>query len=202
MKDKLLKLVEQRTATIDKLSQDLVTNLRARQYDMDALAGIGKYDADAAAKKMVTDIMSDVNVETVGIEKEIIFVITKDLTFKDPRNNKTHALGRMKMLIDCERGNVKFENLTRKVQAFSGQQMNAPHVFQDGRPCWGDIQNDFIELYARYDVANIVAKAILFLTLGINTDDPAGTLCHRWPLIKEDGTLSEWKDRPAASRGA
>jgi hypothetical protein len=87
---------------------------------------------------------------------------------------------------------VSIINTKRKVEAFAGQKMNAPHVFADGHLCYGNITFGMIEAYKSRNLFDMIMQLIIFLQ-SANLDDAAGKYLTSWPEVSEDVALNSDK---------
>lgn len=78
------------------------------------------------------------------------------------------------------KGNVRWHNLTRQIQAYEGRSCQAPHVFTDGSACLGTLKEAMPELIANCEYFALTTLAINFIE-SVNTSDSAGKYIYRWP---------------------
>ena len=123
-------------------------------------------------------------VRDVNISNGIITVFTDILYCVDPRTDKRHEIGafRIEIYTDGSNDGVHWYNLTRLVEGYK-KEMQAPHVFPDGKACLGSAQEVFPELIANYEFAAVAMLAIQFVE-SVNTDDSAGKHIDKWPIAR------------------
>lgn len=120
-------------------------------------------------------------VREVEVEGSVVKVFTETLCCIDPRSGLRHEIGRFRIEIHTDRPEVRWQNLTRRVEAYQGGSMHAPHVFFDGSACLGNAQEIFPDLIANYEFAAAALVAIQFVE-SVNVGDPAGAYINRWPV--------------------
>lgn len=90
----------------------------------------------------------------------------------------TLELGEMGIEIALTEGNIYIQNLTKRVKGFR-EGMHHPHVFPDGKACWGNYYNDIKELMNSRDFAGLVTVILSFLQTA-NPADEAGVFFYKW----------------------
>ncbi|MEI6118427.1 MAG: hypothetical protein WCP92_04230 [bacterium] len=108
----------------------------------------------------------------------LVHVYTDTLYCTDPRTNLVHEIGKFKISVNTS--GVKWENLTRQVDAYEDGQM-APHIWKEGNACLGNMEHIFPELIANYEYSVVIQLAIQFVE-SVNVDDSAGKHIDKWPL--------------------
>jgi hypothetical protein len=108
---------------------------------------------------------------------------TRPLLALDDRTLTYHRIGIMKVSLNIEDGGVTFLNQDQRVDAYSSG-MNAPHVFDSGRPCMGNFSEMMADLVMKQDWYTAVELCISFIETA-NTDDPAGRHVHKWPVVAD-----------------
>jgi hypothetical protein len=124
------------------------------------------------------------DVTAVSVQSGVLTVLTRPLTCVDPRSKKRHAIGafRIQIYMNGDRGGVRWENMTRRVQAYKPD-MHAPHILPSGEPCIGTAQELFPRLVGSEQYSNVARMAIQFVQ-SVNTNDKAGSLVDKWPLVE------------------
>ena len=124
-------------------------------------------------------------VRSVQARSGVVSVFTDVLYCVDPRTKKRHEIGafRIDIHVGGEENCVRWFNLTRRI---SGNQ--APHVFAEGRACFGNSAEIFAELIADYEFAAAAMVAIQFVE-SVNVDDSAGRHISDWPLAPEESAV-------------
>lgn len=183
--------LEQLTKDIETMHTKLVQMIRDKDYHMRIFKACDESELDKKILAMVRDLYMDKNITGLKIEANLFKVFTDTITIKDPRTGWEHELGKFRIDLDCSQGLIRIYNLTRQVVAYSGQRMQAPHVFQNNQMCPGNFVETTAELFGKHDYSNLASTVIIFLQ-SVNTDDPAGRCVHHWPKINKDGSLTEW----------
>jgi hypothetical protein len=120
------------------------------------------------------------HVANVTFKGDVLTVETDPLYVTDPRVNKLHAVGCMRININTTNGDVKMFAIGKTVDA-QETGMQAPHVFSSGKPCWGNIGSTVTELVASFEYKAAIVAVILYLQ-SVNVDDSAGSKVNRWPV--------------------
>lgn len=123
-------------------------------------------------------------VESVTVGDDVITVFTKVLCCTDPRTDVTHEIGKFRIEIYPSGRNdgVRWFNLTRQVTGWQYSQQ-APHIWNDGRACLGNMAEIIPELVGRRDFVPLATMAIAFVE-SVNTADRAGSSISNWPVAK------------------
>jgi len=127
-----------------------------------------------------------------------IIITTNSIYCKDPRTKKVHDLG--KFLIELNlltpkydpKKSIKIKNLSYHVEAFGGMSMSAPHIYEDGHMCHGNLSEIVIGHYAERDVLALVEDVFAFMET-VNVEDAAGKEIVKWPVVGEDAVAPTGK---------
>lgn len=118
-----------------------------------------------------------------------VHIFTNEFNVQDPRTNLFHNLGNFYIRLNMMNQNydasesVSIKNLKHTVRAWSGAgSMEAPHIFNGGKMCHGNLINSIKEHYADRDLYGVVMDLIIFLE-SVNVNDPAGACIDRWPVV-------------------
>lgn len=132
------------------------------------------------------DIVNDKKVRDIQIDGEVVTVLTNTIYCEDPRTHRYHEIGEMQIQINLEGKDhgITIRNLTRRNTSGTGG-IHHPHVFEDGRLCFGNSQSRFSSLIAQHQVAQVLWLAIQFLE-SVNVADAYGKTIDRWPLVPAD----------------
>jgi len=106
-------------------------------------------------------------------------VYTDTIYCRDPRTKILHELGKFRICVDVFGGDVKWFNLTRRINGHK-KNMHAPHVFDEGEACLGSAAETLAELLSNFEISATVMYAIQFLE-SVNVDDDSGRHVDRWP---------------------
>jgi len=156
----------------------------------------------SAEEKAAADyelIMQMKNVRSMFIINEAVHIYTRTIYAKDERTKRWHEIGDFHIIIYMHSDRydtahtVRVRNLKNHVVAFSGRVMEAPHVFQDGHICHGNLAVGMAEAYKSKDLYQLVMQLLLFLGYA-NTDDSAGAYVNQWPEVSEDIALGKVPD--------
>jgi hypothetical protein len=161
---------EHRTAMIGLIRT--LAKLELRRSHSGTLEYMADFDAILKLNK-ITD---------VKVIDNTLHVYTTILNCVDDRTGKMHELGNYFITICLSTGNIRFKNLSRTVQSFDSQAMQAPHVFADGHPCWGNIEETVTDLVGKLQLSALITLLLEFLQ-SANTKDPAGKGINLWPLV-------------------
>ena len=114
-------------------------------------------------------------IREVRVRDGVIQVFTDTLYCVDTRSKKKHEIGHFRIEFNAN-GSVRWYNLARRVR-----DMQAPHVFNSGEACLGNMSEVIPELAANYEFAALAMVCIQFVE-SVNVDDQAGTHIDKWPV--------------------
>lgn len=144
----------------------------------------------ARCEKMFKDVLVIPKVSAVKVTGSLINVYTKNIYAHNEEKKVWHDIGTFHIQIgmcntryDSEK-TVRIINTKHQIAAFHGR-MQAPHVFEDGHLCHGNIVAPMIDAYKRRDLYQIVLILIMFLE-NANLDDAAGAYLYKWPIVTEE----------------
>lgn len=102
----------------------------------------------------------------------------------DPRTSIVHEIGKFRIEVYLEggRGGIKFFNIDKTTEGYRSR-MQAPHVFENGSPCLGNLEEVIPELICGMELAALVMVGMRFLE-SVNVDDAAGKHIDKWPKAK------------------
>ena len=171
---------------VAELQSELVKSIREGQglrlkYEQLVKSYDREKEEEKLAKEFDTILAMD-KVVDVQVRGGVISVFTKTLYCVDNRDGVEHEMGtyRIDIQTDGKDHGVKWFNLTRRVAGIQAN-MNAPHVYEDGHACLGNM-NEIIPSYiANYEFAVVMMLAIQFVE-SANTSDPAGKYVNNWPI--------------------
>jgi len=121
-------------------------------------------------------------VKAVRFEDGFFHVLTDDLFIDNQRDGTFHHLGRFDISLSAG-GGLKFVNLTQTIEGYSPN-MHAPHVFEGGSACYGNLEEIIPSLIAAGEYASIIFMGIAFLE-SVDTQDAAGRYVNRWPVVSQ-----------------
>jgi len=130
---------------------------------------------------------------SIDIADECVHVYTKNLYARDERTKKYHDIGTFHISIGML-GNsynvdktVVIMNTKHQINGLQ-QNMQAPHVYPDGKICHGSLSAPMTSAYKNRDLFSLVQQLVIFLQ-DANTDDVAGKYISKWPEVSEDIAL-------------
>jgi hypothetical protein len=147
-----------------------------------------KYAKEAEEKSLkdFIDVEKLPQVKSIFVKDGKIHIYTNDIRVEDDRSKKIHDLGnfhiQLNMLSETfsPDSSIVIKNLKHPLTGGYGDVQEAPHVFNGGHLCHGNMSNTMIECYANRDVYALVSAIIFFLE-SANTGDYAGANVNRWP---------------------
>ena len=127
---------------------------------------------------------------SINIKDQIVNVYTKNIYAQDDRTEKFHDIGTFHILIGMMSNSYsqsKTVQIINTKHQINGMHLNmqAPHVFEDGRICHGSLATGMVEAYKKRDLFQLVYQLILFLQ-DANTDDSAGKYIDKWPEVPKE----------------
>jgi len=141
-------------------------------------------------EKMFDDVLNIPKVAAIKLKGSAVHVYTKNIYVKHDKEGTWHDVGTFNIEIGMY-GNtynpsktVKIFNTKHQMHAFNSQ-MQAPHVFDDGHLCHGNLTAGMIDAYKRRDLYQMILMIIMFLE-SANLDDAAGAYLPRWPEVSEE----------------
>lgn len=184
--------VETLTKDLEQMHNKVVALIRDRDYNLKLFKAFDETEVDKKIVTMIRDLYQDKNIIGLKIEGNIFKVFTDTLYVVDPRTSWKHEVGKFRLELECGTGTIRIYNLTRLVLGYSGQKMNAPHVFANNTMCAGNFVETTAELFGKHDYSNLASTLIIFLE-SVNVEDSAGRMVFRWPKVNADGTLTEYE---------
>lgn len=190
LESQLLKAREEYKVATDKAMEQAKTTQRLE----DNLLAIDEEKLSSIERERCLTMFSDVleipKVSAVKVIGEIVNVYTKNIYVYHEKNKTWHDVGTFHIQIgmysakyDTAR-TVRIFNTKHQIHAFN-EQMQAPHVFEDGHLCHGNATAPMIDAYKRRDMYQMVLMLIMFLEAA-NLDDSAGGYLNRWPEVTEE----------------
>ena len=161
-----------------------------------------KFDLDQNAKfdenyQMTCDLD---RVQSIIIKDDgLVVVNTKEIYVQDERDKKWHDIGTFQITIGMHMPRYNTEQTVRikntKYSSCHGG-YQAPHVFEAGNICHGNVESMMIEAYKNKNLYELVFIILQFLK-SANTSDAAGQYVNLWPEVSEDvvkGVIPEKKE--------
>lgn len=106
-------------------------------------------------------------------------IMTSLLTCQDPNTGKTHELGKFRIMIPVNGGNLRWFNLTRQVDGLEPK-MHSPVVDANGCTILINAIQAFPELIANYEIATVVQLA-LQVPGAIDPSEEHAKHLNKWP---------------------
>lgn len=132
-------------------------------------------------------------VSAIIIKDNAVCVYTHNIYIQDERTSRWHDIGTFLIEISMHSNSydtsktVRIHNTKYQIDAFTGK-MQAPHVYEDGHICHGNLATGMIDAYSRRDMFGLVYQILLFVS-SANTSDGAGQNVDKWPEVTEDIAL-------------
>jgi len=133
-------------------------------------------------------------ISAITVKDNTVHVYTHNLYAQDERTKRWHDIGTFHIAIgmhsnayDANR-TVIIKNTKHMIQV-GASKMNAPHVWENGTFCHGNLASGMIDAYKRKNLFELVYQLILFLE-SANTSDSAGEKVNRWPEVSEEVALN------------
>jgi len=126
-----------------------------------------------------------------------LYAYTTTIYCTNPETKIEHEIGAFCIEIDANEEDydnaLRMKNLTRTVNGYDPG-MHAPHVFSEGHPCLGSIEDVVPDLLSNYEYAALIMVVIQFLE-SVNPNDDAGQHITEWPRSYRTAKDRK-KDRP------
>jgi hypothetical protein len=175
--------IDEGKETIRKQQEELIEKIREiqdlekRMLHINSDKKVFKKELESEFTKLlqVPNVLNVITNEKDGL----VEVYTDTLYCTDPRTKIVHEIGKFKISISQANG-LRWENLTRRVDGCNKNQM-APHIWESGKACLGNMESIFPELIANYEYSVVVQLAIQFVE-SVNVDDSAGKHISNWPV--------------------
>lgn len=140
----------------------------------------------------------------------VLIVNTPMVYIKDDRSGAWHEIGEFNVTIDINAGSVHFENLTHTTNNTTWTRMQHPHIFENGRACYGGAMDEAVaNCIADRDWLTLIEMILAFLDQA-NTRDSAGRHVHTWPFVADpesvglppyEGEVQPYQERRFDGRG-
>jgi hypothetical protein len=131
-------------------------------------------------------------VTVVGVEDGYFVIHTVDLYMYEPINKKRYYLGKMKIFLPFvfdEQHYIKFGNINNSRNGFWTSAPH-PHCSSNGWACFGNIDIQLLELYAKFQYYDIFMLLLNYLQTA-NIEDSAGKSITAWDVVDEEGNVIE-----------
>jgi len=154
------------------------------------------FEEKETAKAITTfNEVSAINkISAITVDNGTVHIYTKNLYVQDDRTGKYHDIGTFHIQIGMINSTYDVDNTVRIYNTkYTGMGMNngfqAPHVFEDGHACHGNLATGMIEAYRQRNLFDLVYQILIFLQ-SANTGDTAGQYINTWPEVPESVALS------------
>lgn len=152
------------------------------------------FDVESASSAANNDFFNRIEdldkVSYIVAEDGILHVYTKNIYVMHPVSGKWHDIGTFIISINTDASSydtdttVSVRNTKHLVRGYSNDYMQAPHVFNDGHMCHGNLASGVAKCYAERDFFGIIYQLIIFLS-SVNIEDAAGAKIVNWPVVSE-----------------
>lgn len=168
-----------------KLQQQLVIAIRKIEA---ARAKKSRFDSEQYLDDFAAEfdkLLTLPKIKLITVDNNLLNVYTDIIYCQHPKTGNFHEIGafRLQINLDGKNDGLRFFNLSRQVSGYNKGMMQAPHVFDDGKACLGNIQEVIPELIAGYQFYELIMLAIAFLE-SVNIDDAAGKFIDNWPIAE------------------
>lgn len=132
----------------------------------------------------IKNIRKHPKVQAVKIVKKGIIITTTEIFIPLKIKRKVFQIGRfeIEIVLNGRLGGVNYRNLDRQIDAYSIQ-MHAPHIFNNGVPCYGNVMQSFGQLAEQFRYDELAGLAIHYIS-SVNLTDAAGKYIVKWPSMK------------------
>lgn len=141
--------------------------------------------------------------KTYGISKvlsitttgQVVNIFTKNLYCYEQTSGKYYDIGTFQIIIGMysssynESETVRIINTKHLIKGYK-ENMNAPHVFDDGHLCHGNLLSQVIDAYKSRDLFSLAFSLIVFLE-SVNIADGAGRYITCWPEVTKEVAESD-----------
>ena len=166
-------------SNIDNLKVSLNIEIDRRSTYNNALSYLLDNDCVDKGTKIIDELNNNGQIQDWGFANNSLRIITKELTAVDPETNIEHLLGSFEITIPTNyTKDIIILNKVRRIE-----NMNAPHVDNNGIACFGNIEAIVLELRKMMDFGGLTAILISFLR-SVNIDDMSGKYIKNWPEVK------------------
>lgn len=195
-------LADRASASRNRVERNIYDTRRAfEQYIRDArsanlrlvelqatLDGLSNINPDHSEElKRLRNLLDGGVVTDIKFRDETVIFSTRTLYVQDDRTQAWHELGKYTVRVKMDDGEIRFENLTRRVDAYNSG-MQHPHIWEDGTACAGNFADMRAHLMATNDWLTLIEVTIAFLE-SVNVSDPAGSHVHRWPFVEDPASV-------------
>lgn len=155
---------------ITDLERSLVDNYHTLDDDLKHLNFIKRNDSEEMREKCeeecrkLTKLVPRI-IESFNLNGELYSFISPPIMIK--LEEEYIDLGKIKVTVNMTTGDTRFEGYTYEPLAGHCH----PHVYQDGKPCWGDSERSIPRLIASADLAAVTLSIIDYLR-GYNPESP------------------------------
>ena len=141
---------------------------------------------DLRALEIIDMIKKSKLTKSVEFDKsQYLIVNTKNIFCTDPRQGNVYELGEFKIKIPFNgktSSDIRILNQTRTVDGY-WHNHNAPHVDNNGKPCWGSVAIDMTKVLTEKKFYEVYMMCLAFLET-VNPADSAGAYIERWPKVE------------------
>ena len=137
-------------------------------------------------------------VSAIIVEDNIVNIYTNNLYAQDERTKRWHDVGTFHISLGMHSNtystdkSLRIKNTKYQIKAYQDR-MQAPHVYESGTLCHGNLASGLIDAYKRRNLFELVYQIIIFLQ-SANTSDSAGQHIDKWPEVPEKIALNKQHD--------
>jgi hypothetical protein len=190
-KDALSKAAEE----IGNLQRELAEKMKIYTRYMTVITSFDedKYRTEMMerVRKNIQDAMTIKYIKSIFTDEGIIHVYTKNIYAVDPRSKIKHDIGTFHIQLNMlsseydPDNSIVIKNTKHNITSpFGAQPMEAPHIFNGGHMCHGNLITAVTQHYAERDLYGLLVDVISFIE-SPNIDDPAGELVDHFPEAKD-----------------
>lgn len=176
---------ERIASQIEDYRRELVGFIRDLDNENAIIAGLMSSEPDVSAAAREFDTLLEhpkvKRIEAAG--STALHVFTEVLNCRHPRTGDLHEIGAFRIEVNFERATIRWFNVTRQVDGCE-RSMQAPHIFESGNPCLGNMEKVIADLLAAYELHAIIMMAISFVE-EVNVADAAGMHIDKWPVVEK-----------------
>jgi len=154
-------------------------------------------DEREKANKNYDETLALDKISMVTVKDNIVHVYTHNIYAQDERTSHWHDIGTFHITLGMHNNSynqeqtVNIKNTKHQIKTSSnGSIMNAPHAWQDGHICHGNLASGMTDAYKRRNLFELIYQILLFLE-SANTSDSAGEKVNKWPEVSEEVALSQ-----------
>lgn len=188
--NELREAIRTHESSVRSCQEGIVKSVRDCRRCTDQLRALEQGDESLreSLTKEFDNLLSIKKIKAIRWRGDKFTVRTDDLYCVDPRSGDEHHIGEFDIIIDSVTSSVRFLNNSHAILGYS-EDMQAPHVFSDGRPCLGSLESTIPSLVADYEWSAVIQVCLAFLQ-SVNVDDAAGKHIDKWPISRTSDQIA------------